>query len=39
MAKTDEVLSLTDIFKEVTKKYGQDVMSIGVEDLTQYGTL
>ena len=21
MAKTDEVLSLTDIFKEVTKKY------------------
>ena len=37
MAKDN--LSLSDILKDVSKKYGQDVITIGVEDLTNYGTL
>ena len=31
--------SVADILKEVSKKHGTDVISIGVEDLTNYGTL
>ena len=31
--------SVTEILKEVSKKYGADVISVGVEDLTKYGTL
>ena len=31
--------SVTDILKEVNKKFGQGVISVGVEDLTSYGTL
>lgn len=37
MAKSIECLS--DILKDVNKKFGQDVMTVGVEDLTNYGTL
>lgn len=37
MAKSIE--SLADILKDVNKKFGQDVMTVGVEDLTNYGTL
>ena len=37
MAKSVECLA--DILKDVNKKFGQDVMTVGVEDLTNYGTL
>ena len=37
MAKSIECLA--DILKDVNKKFGQDVMTVGVEDLTNYGTL
>lgn len=37
MAKGSETLS--EILKEVNKKYGDKVISVGVEDLTSYGTL
>ena len=31
--------SVADILKEVNKKYNDNVMTVGVEDLTSYGTL
>lgn len=31
--------TLSEILKDVSKKFGNDVISIGVEDLTSYGTL
>ena len=34
-----DVKSVNEILKEVSKKFGADVISIGVEDLTSYGTL
>lgn len=37
MAK--EVQSVNDILKSINKKYGHQVMTLGVEDLTNYGTL
>lgn len=37
MAKSLECLS--DILKDVNKKFGDGVMTVGVEDLTNYGTL
>lgn len=37
MAKSMECLS--DILKEVNKKFGDGVITVGVEDLTNYGTL
>ena len=37
MAKTFE--SVADILKEVNKKYNDQVLTVGVEDLTSYGTL
>lgn len=37
MAKGNETLS--EILKSVNKKYGENVMTMGVEDLTHYGTL
>lgn len=37
MAKSVECLS--DILKEVNKKFGEGVITVGVEDLTNYGTL
>lgn len=37
MAKSVECLA--DILKQVNKKFGEDVMTVGVEDLTNYGTL
>lgn len=37
MAKSFE--SLSDILKDINKKFGNDVMTVGVEDLTDYGTL
>lgn len=37
MAKTFE--SLSDILKDVNKKFGDGVITVGVEDLTSYGTL
>ena len=37
MAK--ELQSVNDILKSINKKYGDQVMTIGVEDLTNYGTL
>lgn len=37
MAKSFE--SVADILKEVNKKYNDQVMTVGVEDLTSYGTL
>lgn len=37
MAKTFD--SVADILKEVNKKYNDNVMTVGVEDLTSYGTL
>lgn len=37
MAKSLECLS--DILKDVNKKFGDGVMTLGVEDLTNYGTL
>ena len=37
MAKGAE--SLSEILKDVNKKYGDKVISVGVEDLTSYGTL
>jgi recombination protein RecA len=37
MAKSLECLS--DILKDVNKKFGEGVMTVGVEDLTNYGTL
>lgn len=37
MAKSMECLS--DILKEVNKKFGEGVITVGVEDLTSYGTL
>lgn len=37
MAKSMECLS--DILKEVNKKFGDGVITVGVEDLTSYGTL
>ena len=37
MAK--EVQSVNDILKSINKKYGDQVMTLGVEDLTNYGTL
>ena len=37
MAKTSD--SVADILKEVNKKYNDNVMTVGVEDLTSYGTL
>ena len=39
MAKNEDMQSLSDILKNVSKKYGDDVISLGVEDLTKYGTL
>lgn len=37
MAKTFD--SVTDILKDINKKYNDQVMTVGVEDLTSYGTL
>lgn len=37
MAKSFECLS--DILKDVNKKFGEGVITVGVEDLTSYGTL
>ena len=37
MAKTLDCLA--DILKDVNKKFGEGVMTVGVEDLTEYGTL
>lgn len=37
MAK--ERASVSDILKNINKKYGDQVMTVGVEDLTNYGTL
>lgn len=37
MAKSFE--SVADILKEVNKKYNDQVLTVGVEDLTSYGTL
>lgn len=37
MAK--EIMSVTDILKDVSKKFGDKVLTVGVEDLTSYGTL
>lgn len=37
MAK--ELQSVNDILKSINKKYGEQVMTVGVEDLTNYGTL
>ena len=37
MAKSLE--SVADILKEVNKKYNDQVLTVGVEDLTSYGTL
>ena len=37
MAK--ELQSVSDILKSINKKYGDKVMTVGVEDLTNYGTL
>lgn len=37
MAKTFE--SVADILKDVNKKYNDQVLTVGVEDLTSYGTL
>ena len=37
MAKSFD--SVADILKEVNKKYNDQVMTVGVEDLTSYGTL
>ena len=34
-----ESLNLNEIIRKVAKKYGDDVMKMGVEDLTSYGTL
>ena len=34
-----EVKSVTSILKEISKKFGDNVATIGVEDLTSYGTL
>lgn len=31
--------SVNDILKDINKKFGENVMTIGVEDLTDYGTL
>lgn len=38
MAK-NTILSVNDILKDINKKYGDNIMTIGVEDLTDYGTL
>lgn len=32
-------LSLNEVLRKVAKKYGDDVMKMGVDDLTSYGTL
>lgn len=37
MAK--EAQSVSDILKSINKKFGENVMTVGVEDLTNYGTL
>lgn len=36
---TKDILSVNDILKNINKKYGDNVMTVGVEDLTNYGTL
>ena len=38
MAK-NTILSVNDILKDINKKYGDNIMTMGVEDLTDYGTL
>ena len=37
MAK--ELQSVSDILKSINKKFGENIMTVGVEDLTNYGTL
>ena len=34
-----EQKSLNSILKDISKKYGDEVIALGVEDLTTYGTL
>lgn len=34
-----EQKSLNSILKDISKKYGDEVIALGVEDLTAYGTL
>lgn len=34
-----EIQSFNEVLRKVAKKYGDDVMKLGVEDLTSYGTL
>ena len=31
--------TLSDVMKSINKKFGENIMKVGVDDLTEYGTL
>ena len=31
--------TLSDVMKSINKKFGENIMKLGVDDLTEYGTL